>query len=85
MRTSKRQRRDEDQMRAEYDFSDGVRGKYAARLARGTNVVVLDPDVARVFKTAEAVNDALRSQIDKAIGRKVPGAASGRSRRTRSR
>jgi len=33
----------------EYDFSEGVRGKYAARFAEGANVVVLDPDVAEVF------------------------------------
>ena len=47
-------------MRAEYDFSHGVRGKYAARLAEGTNVIVLDPDVAKVFPDAKAVNGALR-------------------------
>jgi hypothetical protein len=46
--------------RAEYDFSGGTRGKYAARYARGSNVVVLDPDVAAEFPTAEAVNAALR-------------------------
>ena len=40
-----------DEMRAEYDFSGGVRGKYAERYARGTNVVLLDPDVAEVFPT----------------------------------
>lgn len=69
MGTSKR-RRAEDDMRAEYDFSGGVRGKYVARVGRGTNVVILDPDVARVFKTTEAVNTALRSQIGKRAGRK---------------
>lgn len=37
------------EMLEEYDFSKGVRGKYAARLAEGANVVVLDPDVAEVF------------------------------------
>jgi hypothetical protein len=47
-------------MREEYDFSGGVRGKYAARFARECNVVVLDPDVAAEFTTADAVNDALR-------------------------
>ena len=47
-------------MRSEYDFSGGVRGKYAARYAAGSNVVVLDPDVAAKFPTSEAVNDALR-------------------------
>ena len=41
-------REPEDTMRSEYDFSGGVRGKYAKRFAKGTNIVVLDPDVARI-------------------------------------
>ena len=49
-----------DEMRPEYDFSKGVRGKYAQRFRKGTNVVVLDPDVAAEFKDSAAVNDALR-------------------------
>ena len=49
----------------EYDFSKAEVGKYAKRYAEGTNVVVLDPDVAAVFKTAEAVNDALRGLLKK--------------------
>jgi hypothetical protein len=52
-----------DEMRAEYDFSKGVRGKYAKRYAEGTNVVVLEPDIAREFPTTESVNEALRSLI----------------------
>jgi hypothetical protein len=44
----------------EYDFSKGVRGKYAERYTAGTNVVVLAPDVAAAFPDAEAVNEALR-------------------------
>ena len=47
-------------MRAEYDFSKGVRGKYAGRFAEGTNVVVLLPDVSKAFPNSKAVNDALR-------------------------
>ena len=47
----------------EYDFSKGVRGKYAKRYARGTNVVVLEPDVADAFPTARAVNAALRKLL----------------------
>ena len=47
----------------EYDFSKGVRGKYAKRYAEGTNVVVLAPDVAAVFPDAESVNDALRALV----------------------
>ena len=62
MRTSKR-RRPEDEMRAEYDFSGGVRGKYAGRSGRLRNVVILDPDVAHVFRTSAAVNAVLRSHI----------------------
>ena len=48
-------------MRKEYDFSGGVRGKYAVRYAQGSNVVVLEPDVARLYPDAEAVNRALRA------------------------
>jgi hypothetical protein len=48
-------------MRPEYDFSKGVRGKHAARYAAGTNVVVLEADVAREFRTAEQVNETLRA------------------------
>ncbi len=51
----------EDTMRPKYDFSKGVRGKHAARYAAGTNVVVLEPDVAVEFRTAEDVNDTLRA------------------------
>ena len=45
----------------EYDFSQGERGKYAARYAEGTNVVLLAPDVAAVFRDSKAVNEALRA------------------------
>ena len=48
-------------MRPKYDFSKGVRGKHASRYAAGTNVVVLEPDVAVEFRTAEDVNDTLRA------------------------
>ena len=49
------------EMRPEYDFSGGVRGKYAGRFAPGTIMVVLDSDVAKVFPDSEAVNRALRA------------------------
>jgi hypothetical protein len=49
-----------DEMRDEYDFSEGVRNKYADRLREGSNVVVLDPDVAAEFDSPQAVNRALR-------------------------
>ena len=50
-------------MRPYYDFSKGVRGKYARRYAGGTNLVVLEPDVARAFKSSGAVNRALRAVL----------------------
>jgi hypothetical protein len=53
-----------DTMRPEYDFSAGVRGKYADLFAKGTNVVVLEPDIAEVFTDSESVNKALRTLVD---------------------
>jgi hypothetical protein len=50
-------------MRAEYDFSGGVRGKYYKRYMENSNVVVLEPDVHKRFKNSSAVNKALRSLI----------------------
>jgi hypothetical protein len=53
----------EDELRTEYDFSKmkgGVRGKYVERYQAGTNLVLLDLDVAQVFPTSDSVNDALR-------------------------
>jgi len=47
----------------EYAFAGGIRGKYAKRYAGGTNVVLLEPDVAQVFRTAKAVNRALRELL----------------------
>ena len=52
-------------MKNEYDFSKGVRGKYAKQYAEGTNVILLDPDVAKAFPTSESVNKALRSLLRK--------------------
>jgi hypothetical protein len=52
--------RDPD-MLSDYDFTGGVRGKYVDRFTQGSNVVVLDPDVARVFTDSESVNQALRA------------------------
>ena len=48
-------------MLEEYDFSKGIRGKYAKRYAEGTNVVVIEPDVAKIFPDHDSVNQALRS------------------------
>ena len=59
-----------DEMRDEYDFSGGVRGKYFERYKASSNIVVLDPDVSSVFPNAAAVNEALRGLA--AIASKVP-------------
>jgi hypothetical protein len=71
----------EDVMRREYDFSGGVRGKYAGRFATGqpVRVVVLAPDVAEAFASTRAVNAALRRVLkerNEAVG------SGRRSRRT---
>jgi hypothetical protein len=53
----------DDELRPEYDLSQlqgGVRGKYAQRYKQGTNLVLLDPDVADAFPTEDSVNEALR-------------------------
>jgi hypothetical protein len=55
-----------DDLRPEYDFSKlkgGVRGKYAKRFQKGTNLVLLSPDVARYFPDEQSVNAALRSLV----------------------
>ena len=52
------------ELRPEYDFSGGVRGKYAQRFQEGSNVVILDPDVAAKFPDSTAVNEALRRMSD---------------------
>ena len=54
---------EEDELRPEYDFSElkgRVRGKYVERYRAGTNLVLLEPDVAAAFPDAKAVNEALR-------------------------
>jgi hypothetical protein len=51
------------EMRPEYDFSGGVRGKYYERARKASNVVVLDPDIAEHFRDSESVNQALRMLI----------------------
>jgi hypothetical protein len=56
----KKMKNDPD-MLEEYDFSGGIRGKYAKRYAEGTNVVVIDPDIIEYFPDNESVNSALRS------------------------
>ena len=56
----------DDDLRAEYDFSKmkgGVRGKYAKQFHAGTNLILLEPEIAKVFPNDEAVNEALRQLI----------------------
>lgn len=53
----------EDELRPEYDFSKmagGIRGKYVERYRSGTNLILLDPDIAQAFPTDVSVNEALR-------------------------
>ncbi len=52
---------DEDDLLPEYDFSKARRNPYAARYREGTNVVLLDPDVAKDFPDSQSVNEALRA------------------------
>jgi hypothetical protein len=50
----------DDEMKPEYDFSGGIRGKYYQAYKQSSNVVVLDPDVAEIFPDSASVNEALR-------------------------
>jgi hypothetical protein len=63
MTNRKRTVEEPDPLDREIDFRSGVRGKYAARYAEGTNIVLLEPDVAKKFPTSTAVNTALRKLI----------------------
>jgi hypothetical protein len=78
-----------DELRPEYkreDLGGGVRGKYFEEYSKGTNLVLLSPDVARVFSTDEAVNEALRSLIElaeKSAGRTRRSTRSAKKRASR--
>jgi hypothetical protein len=76
-----------DELRTEYkrsDFGELVRGKYAARVAASTNIVVLEPQVARAFPNDRAVNDALRSLLPHTKKPARPTARSSRPARKRA-
>ncbi len=64
---SKANRHNDDDLRSEYDFASmksGVRGKYVARLRKGSNLVLLEPEVAAAFPSDDAVNEALRGVLN---------------------
>ena len=76
------QKPDRNDMRDEYDFSEGVRGKHHRAYREGTNVIVLEPEVARVFRDSVSVNRALRMLMelaDEEVRKNVTKASSGRS------
>ena len=70
------QRNDNDEMRPEYDFSHGVRGKHYQAYRAGTNVAFLEPDVAEAFPDSASVNQALRLLVRLA---KTTGVVEGRA------
>ena len=55
---------EQDVVRNEYDFSTGIRGKHHEVYGQGTNLVLLEPDVAEVFKDSATVNSALRTLVN---------------------
>jgi hypothetical protein len=61
-----------NEMLPEYDFSIGTRGKFASRYAKGSNIVILAPDVSTVFPDSDSVNEALRSLMCVAACAKNP-------------
>jgi hypothetical protein len=82
MSTGRQARKRSDDLRPQYDFSAlgrGVRGKYFRRATAGTNLVLIEPDLARTFPTDKAVNDALRMLV------KVASGAPARKRRSHRR
>jgi hypothetical protein len=78
-----------DELRPEYkreDLGIGIRGKYFEEYSKGTNLVLLSPDVAKVFSTEKAVNDALRSLIglaEKSTGQSGRSTGSAKKRASR--
>ncbi|HEU5195805.1 MAG TPA: hypothetical protein VFW70_13780 [Methylomirabilota bacterium] len=85
MKKVKVKRKERDELRPEYkrsDFGTLVRGKYYKRAMAGTNLVLLEPDVARVFPNSDAVNRALRLLCDVAMksSRRTKPGANGRRR-----
>ena len=74
-----------DEIRSEYDFTHGVRGTHYRAYRAGTNVVVLDPDVAEVFTDSAAVNQALRQLVKLAKAHVLPTPGANKTLQTRAR
>lgn len=77
-------KRTADELRPEYHLSKltgGVRGKYYRQAAAGTNLVLIEPDLARVFGDAESVNRALRALVDAAAAAGTAGRLGGVARK----
>ena len=82
MATQKARKRSSDDLRSEYDLSKlkgGVRGKYLQRARASASIVLLDPDLSKVFPTSESVNDALRTLVA-AARTSVPVSRRGRTK-----
>jgi hypothetical protein len=63
MRKNSNRKPADNEMRPEYDLRGGVRGKYYGRYKQGTNIVLLEPDIAKVFRDSATVNEALRQYL----------------------
>ena len=79
------QAKDSDEMRPEYDFSQGVRGKHYKAYQAGTNVVFLEPDIAAVFTDSESVNQALRLLVRLSKTKAIAGSRSNKALQPTSR
>jgi hypothetical protein len=82
MATQKARKRSSDDLRSEYDLSKlkgGVRGKYLQRARASASIVLLDPDLSKVFPTSESVNEALRTLVAAARS-SVPAPRRGRTK-----
>jgi hypothetical protein len=65
-KTATKARKSRDTLRAEYDFSNAMRGKYHRAVQENSNVVILEPDIAARFRNSRAVNKALRAVLEAA-------------------
>lgn len=85
---SKANRPNDDDLRPEYDFASmkgGVRGKYVARLNKGSNLVLLEPEVAAAFPSDDAVNEALRGVLNTTRAIRQKGGLPNKALQPRSR